>query len=487
MGLRDLFKRNNSNDSEKYNNNKNFTYLNDLIHNGQKEILLDENIILDTSFQYKEHIKFIKGLSLDVDNLVIDGNGHTIDAKSKIPIFQCLGDNITLKNITFKNGSSNITGGGALLNEENCNLNILSCNFLNNVSNNAGGAITSLNGSILNIEGTVFEGNSAGIGGGAIASFGKISLDNCKFYNNFAKKVAGAINNQKSGVLTVKNTKFIDNHSNMDAGAIGNLGKCSLDNCEFSKNNSKEYGDAIFNQPSAILNINNVNFINHNVNYAILFNQGELNLNEGIFKENKSGKADCLIYSDSESSLICSNYKFFKNNYKKGACINNGSDNARFTECSFCNNKNNSVIFNTNSIDLIDCEFDNNESNFYIIDSFDKQSTLKLSGGSLSNNSAKTTIFNSGKSCKIVDTLFKNNYSFSGSANDIINESNLNIEFIGNKVEDSYEKSNRKLILNNGNLDIGNKNKLNQEIIEFFVEIHVENYGKINYYDIPNN
>lgn len=497
MGLGDLFKKNTSNESEK----NNFTYLNNLIHNGQNEIVLDDNIIMETSFKHKEHQKFPIGILLDIDDLIIDGNGHTIDAKSKKPIFNCSGKNIILKNITFKNGFSLTQSGGALINELDASIKIINCNFVNNVAydaggaiynlsnmsienckfsnnnvKNAGGAIATYNDSITHIEDTVFENNSANMGGGAIGNLGEITLVNCSISNNSSKKVGGALNNQKYGVFTAKNSKFINNHTDMDAGAIGNLGKCTLESCEFSKNSTKDYGDAIYNQPLAILNINNVDFIDHEVNYALLFNQGELNLNGGSFKDNHSKKADCLIFTDSQSNLTCSDYKFIKNHYKKGTCINNSSNDAKFSNCSFCNNKNNSVIFNRNKLDLIDCEFDNNESNFYIIDSFDRQSTLNIYGGVLSNNSAKTTLYNSGKSCKIINhTVFENNYSYIGSANDIINESYLNIQNINISGE-----SGRKKIYNKGQLDVCT-NDFDEELMKSFVNLNVENNGNVNY------
>ena len=50
----------------------NFKYLDDLIHSGVKEIVLDADIVLDDGeeFNYKE------GIKLDVDDLIIDGNAQ---------------------------------------------------------------------------------------------------------------------------------------------------------------------------------------------------------------------------------------------------------------------------------------------------------------------------------------------------------------------------------------------------------------------------
>ena len=72
---------------------RNFKYLDDLIHSGVKEIVLDSDINLDAD----EKSKYKKGIKLDVDNLVIDGAGHALDANKQARIFLCNGNNITIE------------------------------------------------------------------------------------------------------------------------------------------------------------------------------------------------------------------------------------------------------------------------------------------------------------------------------------------------------------------------------------------------------
>lgn len=64
---------------------KNFKYLDDLIHSGAKEIVLDSDIVLGDG----EESEYEDGIRLDVDDLIIDGNGHGIDARGKARIFEC--------------------------------------------------------------------------------------------------------------------------------------------------------------------------------------------------------------------------------------------------------------------------------------------------------------------------------------------------------------------------------------------------------------
>ena len=58
----------------------NFKDLDDLIHKSDaKEIVLDSDIVLDDG----EESEYLEGIKLDIDDLVINGNGHLIDACGK--------------------------------------------------------------------------------------------------------------------------------------------------------------------------------------------------------------------------------------------------------------------------------------------------------------------------------------------------------------------------------------------------------------------
>ena len=61
----------------------NFRDFDDLIHSGANEIVLDSDIILSDD----EESEYLDGIRLDVDNLIIDGNNHSIDACGKARIF----------------------------------------------------------------------------------------------------------------------------------------------------------------------------------------------------------------------------------------------------------------------------------------------------------------------------------------------------------------------------------------------------------------
>ena len=92
----------------------NFRYLYDLIQSGADEVILDRDIILDED----EKSEFFRGIRIDTDGIVIDGAGHSIDTRREERFFVCKGNNVTLKNITFKNGFKSMAG--AICNKGSC-------------------------------------------------------------------------------------------------------------------------------------------------------------------------------------------------------------------------------------------------------------------------------------------------------------------------------------------------------------------------------
>lgn len=121
---------------------KNFKYLDDLIHSGVKEIILDSEIVLD----YGEESEYREGIRLDVDEIVINGNGHGIDAKGRARIFNITGKNIFIYNIKFRNGFT-VTNGGAIMIDDS-SVAFHNALFHNNAAKYNGGAIFNKNGSV---------------------------------------------------------------------------------------------------------------------------------------------------------------------------------------------------------------------------------------------------------------------------------------------------------------------------------------------------
>lgn len=205
------------NNSSDYNNNhelhisdnsiqnanikRNFKYLDNLIHSGSKEIVLDSDIVLndDEESEYKD------GIKLDVNELIIDGNGFKVDAKGKTRIFQYTEENITIKNIILKNGFARF--GGAIRNRGG-ELTIIGATFTGNTAQSQGGAI--YNKAKLKINDSTFTGNTAQEKGGAIRNSGaELTITDSTFYENTARRMGGAISG--GGELTIIGVTFTGN------------------------------------------------------------------------------------------------------------------------------------------------------------------------------------------------------------------------------------------------------------------------------------
>lgn len=345
---------------------KNFKYLDDLIHSGKKEISLDYDIRLDTdeSYQY---------INIEENNIVIDGNGHSIDACERGRIFDCSGKNITIKNIIFQNSKGAISASNTIT--------FINCCF----HNNAGGrssAITS-SSSCLTFVNCDFNNNSAQLGGAIYLAPESFSyFENCNFYNNWAESVnknvgwnsyddqgnygghGGAI--YCLGNIKLDNCLFDNNHADILGGAIflkDYKASAELHECKFLRNYSYKMGGAIYNKMNSYLN--NCYFENNQISYDYFFN----NLSYGSFNANLSyeirllGGAICSF-----REIIIENSKFKSNQADYGGAISNLYEMS-LDDCLFENNEANNdggAIINlttksfTKYLNIEMCNFINN-------------------------------------------------------------------------------------------------------------------------------
>lgn len=235
----------------------NFKGLDELIHSGEKEIVLDADVVLENS----EAQEYNEGIKLDVEGLAIDGNGHSIDACGKTRIFEVF-ENVSIKNIILKNARFGYDGyaypkmgkypldyinskffGGAIFVHEKGALSIADSTLSSNNSKLDGGAIFSRGN--LSISNCIFKANDVGRNGAAIDSSGNLRISNCIFKANEVGKNGGAI--YAAGNLIISSSKFKDNRS-WYGGAIYNhcTDSCILD-CEFSNNYAMVDAGAIYN------------------------------------------------------------------------------------------------------------------------------------------------------------------------------------------------------------------------------------------------
>ena len=458
---------------------QNFKYLDNLIKTSSKEVNLDADIILDD----EEELKYTYGIRIERDDLVINGNGHFIDARTKACIFNISSDNIIIKNVKFKNAYSYEEGsaishegerleiigcefkanaafenGGAIVCGWNSDLKITDCSFIenhaseggaicnyngkvsvsrsefnSNTSQKSGGAIANLGYGILETDETEFKANHADKNGGAIINFAELTLNNSKFHRNSTRNDGGAINNQRDANLKIKDTEFESNEAEKYGGAMINYGKTDLRNSKFKQNSATNDGGAISNQKIGSMDITHTEFTG---NYAeivggAIINFGDICLKDSTFKGN--------------------------NTHLSGGAINNQTGRVNIINNIFKDNnsqKNGGAIINWKNINIKDSRFENNTTDGdggAIICKEGSTSTITatefiknhaLVGCSISNYSQNIKIINS----KFLNhdtnniilnknylTLFNPVCNGNSSKNIIINDENSRLNLSGGK------------------------------------------------------
>jgi predicted outer membrane repeat protein len=213
---------------------RNFTYLDKLIHGSSLEVVLDSDIVIDDG----EEDKYDDGIELDVNGLVLDGNGHSIDARKAARIFACMYCSVTLKNLTLKGGFSSDWGGAIYLEEGN--LRIVNCRFEENFTDGDGGAISTSGGN-LTVEKSEFCSNTSNDVGGAISleDGTVLEISSSEFRDNTAlRDGGGAIFNDRS-ILRAFDSRFSKNRGSY-GGAIYSNRELLLDGCSFASNSSRD-------------------------------------------------------------------------------------------------------------------------------------------------------------------------------------------------------------------------------------------------------
>ena len=245
-----------------------FNNLDYLISCSRNLALLDR----DFAFNSTHDSNYTNGIGIHRANLIIDGQGHFIDAKGLARIFNVTKANITFQNIKFINAYSK--NGGALYLTGN-NVKIINCTFINCKATVEGGAIflkapnasiensrfinntavynaaVYMNSANASVIGSTFENNRADISAGAIGWAKKDNgiIDKCKFVNNSAHDEGGGAIFWNQGLNgKILNSIFTNNYANYNGSAIfwsyGNDGL--IDNCTFTNNTATQTGGAIY-------------------------------------------------------------------------------------------------------------------------------------------------------------------------------------------------------------------------------------------------
>ena len=187
---------------------------------GEGETIVLDNDVVRGVFYY-DSVPVSEDEILINKPVVIDGQGHTVDACAVGRILNITSDNVTLKNISFINGYVVYDNGGAVYNTGD-NILISDCQFTEN--------------HVYYYGTTIAEGR-----GGAICSYGNITIINSVFEDNWVTGVdyaggkGGAI--YANATLTVRSSDFKNNVADEGSAIWAYAFKADIsDDCTYENN-----------------------------------------------------------------------------------------------------------------------------------------------------------------------------------------------------------------------------------------------------------
>lgn len=317
----------------------------------------NSTITLDRDYTYDEGFS-TRGIVIDKD-LTINGNGHTINGLSESRIFLVkLGKlapyKVTLNNIKFINGNTNLYGGAVF---NYADLTVNNCQFNNNHAKYSGGAICSIG--YLECKNSKFDKNIADGDGGAIFTlslrgtldnmiwtlinasregsldfltdfvndntlvYTQETISNCVFTNNVAKgRGGGAI--YGFGHINIKKSTFTSNKAGEKGGAVFGNKNLFISDSKFTSNQAPQYGGAVYfrchDQGGHYENKKWISKINYYSN----------SIKNSVFTKNTASKGGAIYafrYSDSDTVHCAKAVKctFEANKASKGRDIYGGT------------------------------------------------------------------------------------------------------------------------------------------------------------------
>ena len=304
--------------------------------------LVDGILTLDSDIAMTddEAAGFVGGVAINKD-IVIDGKGHTIDAKNLGRIFSIgEGFTVTLTNATLINGRA--VEGGAIYNDGS--LTLSDVKLSDNAADSYGGAV--FNNGELVVSDSVFDSNDVLNRGSASVDYG-----------------GAAIYNWYDGTLTVSGSNFtnnIKNYKNGDrlVGAIATIGDATISDSYFV-NNSGRWGGAITTsgdllEGSAVstLTVSGSTFKENGGLYgAGIFVWGsDFTVSDCVFDKNTaSGKGNmtpnnnngaAIEVTDTNKAIagIITGSNFTNNKAQYGGAIDICEGNIKITDSEFVNN-----------------------------------------------------------------------------------------------------------------------------------------------------
>ena len=291
------------------------------------------------------------GISVTIDDLVIDGQGHTIDANKKTRVFNINANNVVLKNIVIKSAYQD--GYGGAIYWQGLNGQIINSSFKDCNSTRSGGGVFFKN--TATVSNSIFENNQAFFGG-AVDFEDDGSISNSKFINNFATFLGGAV--YCLDLTTIEDSDFIQNIAGDGAGVYF-YQKAFVRNTLFTKNYAIGYGGALTSED--LVEISNSQFIDNYGKFAgAIYFKGQGLVEDSIFKNNNASIAGAIMASGD----VVINQSFFISNsaLNEGGAVRCDSKNINITNAEFRLNNaktGNSLYISSNNVKIENITFNN--------------------------------------------------------------------------------------------------------------------------------
>ncbi len=376
------------------NEGHSFSDLNDIISSGSGEI----NLTADYTFNEETDKGFISGIPI-AKGVILNGNGHIIDAKNKSRIFyiensmgnafnnlilknanDCaiiLKGNLNTTNVEFINCSSDFGGAvyaddsayiskndrfvdcyvsemGSAIYGSKSYIGIVNATF-ESARNLVWGFIYVAQDSALEIFNSTFANTSSKYATAIYCSGAKGIIDKSKFINLYANRTAGAIAFTNSNIFGITDCEFINVSSAKNGGAI--FTDCKKGSVHISINNtlfencSSGFGGAYLQLGGGVL-INASNFTNNFAEFnggAVYFSDADSIIENSIFKGNKVNTTyedyptyGGAIFADVGTTSV-SNSKFENNSAINGSAIYLYEQDYDLNNLEFNGNGNNAV------------------------------------------------------------------------------------------------------------------------------------------------
>ena len=253
-----------------------------------------------------------KGASLKARDA--KANATIFDGGGKSQIWLTKKGNVLFDGLTFQNGFSGSSNGGALaFNGTGVIGNILGCTFIGN-------KVT---------DGT--DGTS-GLSGGAIhVGEAKLTVENCSFSKNYGRNGGSLYSNNAKAELTVKGCTFTEDYTYNTGGSINNSnGTQTIEDCTFTRcYNMIGTGGAVHvNGASAVQTLKNC-----------VFSACEANRNNSYTKVDNKACGGAICVQDAYLDIIGCTFDGNMGSAGSAMLLQKGDGLVRVTDCVFKNNK----------------------------------------------------------------------------------------------------------------------------------------------------